>query len=863
MHEVNLITLRRLRERARALLRSTLADLRPFAKADGTFRRKPDSPSIDDDVNVTTTCSCVMALAGTNSFHDFYKKQAANDADSIFKTMVDAPWMSSGLTANNAFTTALVIRTFGFLLEEDLFKKRSGDDGPIQSSAIKNWELHLGIKNVSSLAKKIKERADLASEFLWLSLSDKTREDLIQKLSGTPALGKERTEKELRAVLALDLRRIIQCGWIYDEKKFTRASAQTKELLAKKPTGYKMAAVNHQLLVDQYPDEFDAPARRSLTEIAVLMASDADNFSINEYPPSTAVVYWFVDGVDRGQINLEPEQWTVLCNWAAKEFNHERSLVVAEHDAVMDPVAMGMSACLCARLRTISEKARLGTKKEHAASLPSNVELERSIEELLLKQTKSGIFPKYFPMFHYQDAGSNFCFTFELLEAMLHEFGRNENRLLARPEVIRALETAVTWCENNRYGETTQYAGWNSGGDLKTVRKEQPESWATAVVHMFLWELTTVISRRIQRDILRKYKARDPKPRQIAAVAGSTSTPALDELLDIEIVLQGKSESLRDELRLRIIEHYRSQNEVTLRRKPIKKPLSALLFGPPGTSKTEVTKAVADDLNWPMVEITPSDFVTGTLANIYLRADEIFDDLMDLAGVVVFFDEMDALVQAREGEVHLDIASQFLTTTMLPKLTRLHDQAQVVFFMATNFQDRFDAAIKRAGRFDLLLCMGPPKLSEKLDRLHRVYLMDVANEHTKKAGEAIKNHLKDKPVLQDQLALYTFGEYKAFLRTFADAEIVDDAVSKLDDTLSKIVPAKFQEQLNDYSQFVTLKLPDLEPLKKIVTWTDLADLEKKKFTLRDVEKENVEKENIPITHIVRYFCDRQQSKEQY
>ena len=154
MHEVNLITLRRLRERARALLRSTLADLRPFAKADGTFRRKPDSPSIDDDVNVTTTCSCVMALAGTNSFHDFYKKQAANDADSIFKTMVDAPWMSSGLTANNAFTTALVIRTFGFLLEEDLFKKRSGDDGPIQSSAIKNWELHLGIKNVSPLRRR-------------------------------------------------------------------------------------------------------------------------------------------------------------------------------------------------------------------------------------------------------------------------------------------------------------------------------------------------------------------------------------------------------------------------------------------------------------------------------------------------------------------------------------------------------------------------------------------------------------------------------------------------------------------------------------------------------------------------------------
>ncbi len=81
MPEVNLITLRRLRERARALLRSTLTDLRPFAKADGTFRRKPDSPSIDDDVNVTTTCSCVMALAGTNNFRDFYKHNSAGYSD--------------------------------------------------------------------------------------------------------------------------------------------------------------------------------------------------------------------------------------------------------------------------------------------------------------------------------------------------------------------------------------------------------------------------------------------------------------------------------------------------------------------------------------------------------------------------------------------------------------------------------------------------------------------------------------------------------------------------------------------------------------------------------------------------------------
>ena len=38
--------------------------------------------------------------------------------------------------------------------------------------------------------------------------------------------------------------------------------------------------------------------------------------------------------------------------------------------------------------------------------------------------------------------------------------------------------------------------------------------------------------------------------------------------------------------------------------------------------------------------------------------------------------------------------------------------------MATNFQEIFDDAIKRAGRFDFLLCMGPPTLKAKLPAIH-------------------------------------------------------------------------------------------------------------------------------------------------
>jgi SpoVK/Ycf46/Vps4 family AAA+-type ATPase len=106
---------------------------------------------------------------------------------------------------------------------------------------------------------------------------------------------------------------------------------------------------------------------------------------------------------------------------------------------------------------------------------------------------------------------------------------------------------------------------------------------------------------------------------------------------------------------------------------------------------------------------------------IYNKVNEVFLDLSDLFGVVILFDEMDALVQSREtsngadaaAAAQLDVTQKFLTTSMLPKLLKLREQARTLFFMATNHQRDFDPAIKRAGRFDLLIPMGPPSLVEK------------------------------------------------------------------------------------------------------------------------------------------------------
>lgn len=855
MSKPSLDSLRELRRTATARLGCIQNDLFPFVKEDGTFRRKPDSPYLKDDVNVTTTCSCLMALALTNSFQEFYsdkykKKygECFGGADKIIETLIKAPWMSSGLTANNAFTTVLVLRAFGFLEEEGLFHEDP-------SRLAKNWELHLGLQKTLSLAYKIRERADLASDYLWLSISEKARAHLTKLPRDGSSPQDTNLEKTLKTTLAFDLRKILESGWIYNGKIFDKASATTIEQLDLKPTGYVLAQKNHCLLVDQYPNEFAKPALISLREIAMLMATDADNFSINEYPSSSAVIYWFVDGITRAKIPLGNKQWIELATRATKLFNHERSLVLAEHDAMMDPVAMGMSACLCARLRLISYQEQFGATKDLLTILPSEVELEHSIVELFSKQTKTGIWHKYFPMFHYQDAGSNFCFTFELLEAVLHEFGGNSNKLLDNPNFLRGLQKAVSWCEENRQKcseDGEEYTGWNSGGYIETLRKGQPESWATAVVHMFLCELTTVISRRIQFQILRKYNARLPKPHPEPLTEKEDA--AISKLMDVDVCLPDGPKTASDILWFRIINKFKGQDENSLRRTPAKKnPRSVLLFGPPGTSKTKLTKAIASDLNWPLIELTPSDFVRDSLANVYLQAEEIFKDLMDLSGVVVLFDEMDALVETRAGQDHMDVVSKFLTTTMLPKLSHLHEGGRIVFFMATNFQEQFDAAIKRPGRFDLLLCMGPPRLKEKLDRLHLAYRLSSANEQTSKAGKLISEFIKDHPELPEQLELYTYGEFSSFLKR------LDDDGEHIGDKIAEMGKPAFEKALSQDSNYVTLRRKDLLPLLKSYKRESLAEIMEESLTLKGLKARGIDT-SIPI---IRFLCDRKESKEQW
>jgi hypothetical protein len=437
-----------------------------------------------------------------------------------------------------------------------------------------------------------------------------------------------------------------------------------------------------------------------------------------------------------------------------------------------------MAACLISRIhRLCNDKPDLA---KIGRSLPSQVELGFAVDRVLSEQPKSGIWHKYFPLFHFPYGGgaADYCFSFEFLEALLSEFG---SAVLRTPELLEHFRRSIAWCDRHVLhfvkSSDQHYRGWNSGGEVRSLAAGMPESWATASVHMFLNQLHCRISDLLDDLVLKRF-GKD----RIATVK---SVDQFEGLIDVNIQFPTEPPTtlltvLREEL---IGNAQRSE-----RSDKLGVPRSALLFGPPGTSKTNLAKSIAAYLGWPIVIITPSEFLSRGLEQVHAQVDEVFRHLMDLRKAVVFFDEMDALAQTREEDPSngkkesLDVTRQLLTTSMLPKLADLWDQAEVIFLMATNHKQQLDPAITRANRFDLLLCVAPPPWARKrsADKLMKILkIVDAEKVEKTLAGLVAEGSPTEK-----LLNLFTVSEVGIFfdhLRRINNAENLVSALSKYKD----------------------------------------------------------------------------------
>jgi len=397
-----------------------------------------------------------------------------------------------------------------------------------------------------------------------------------------------------------------------------------------------------------------------------------------------------------------------MCLWIRAKLSEEVALHLAKKSAELD--SDQLTWALAAFIKFEGENL--------SSNLRGQDLVRKAFEALGSTQEPVGIWRHYRPLFVYSNAGNAYCYVFEsftfLLKAVLEriqeqEFLEDAMRQFVDP--LRRLKQYADMTQVQQQG-TADTIAWCSG---HRPGGTQPEGWATASVFSFLQAYRRLLGVLARRDALRELpqpvlpRARDP----------------IDTLADRGDTwpLPGKDDSVADDLITLFVNPVRRATRVAGRHasEPDDQPIrddqarSAILFGPPGASKTTLAQNVALAIGWDYIELHSSHFVVEGVPAVQRTADRLFAYLMELDHAVVLFDEPDELVREREDAP--DAFGRFLTTSMLPKLAQLWKQKRVIYFLATNHVRYFDAAIIRSERFDVLVLVPPPSFRKKMKEL--------------------------------------------------------------------------------------------------------------------------------------------------
>lgn len=149
------------------------------------------------------------------------------------------------------------------------------------------------------------------------------------------------------------------------------------------------------------------------------------------------------------------------------------------------------------------------------------------------------------------------------------------------------------------------------------------------------------------------------------------------------------------------------RNPEPYRRYGLTIPNGVLLYGPPGCGKTYIARQLAEELGHHFIEIIPSELASPYIHQTVIQIRQAFDEAAEHAPSVIFIDEFEALVPAR-GE--LGGHQHYKAEEVNEFLAHLNNCSERGVFVvaATNQPDRIDPAVKRTGRLDKLIYVGPP-----------------------------------------------------------------------------------------------------------------------------------------------------------
>jgi cell division protease FtsH len=158
-------------------------------------------------------------------------------------------------------------------------------------------------------------------------------------------------------------------------------------------------------------------------------------------------------------------------------------------------------------------------------------------------------------------------------------------------------------------------------------------------------------------------------------------------------------------------------------------PRGVLLVGPPGTGKTLLAKALAGESKANFISVDGSYFTATFYGAGVNKVKALFKLARKNAPCVLFIDEVDGIGKRSVGGGMGGAESELnrIINRVLVEMDGFAALDNVVVVAATNHEDNIDEAMRRPGRFDMLVRLSLPTLPER-QKLFDLYIGKLAHD---------------------------------------------------------------------------------------------------------------------------------------
>ncbi|XP_048592950.1 LOW QUALITY PROTEIN: cell division control protein 48 homolog D [Brassica napus] len=264
----------------------------------------------------------------------------------------------------------------------------------------------------------------------------------------------------------------------------------------------------------------------------------------------------------------------------------------------------------------------------------------------------------------------------------------------------------------------------------------------------------------------------------------------------------------------------------------VKPPKGILLYGPPGSGKTLIARAVANETGAFFFCINGPEIMSKLAGESESNLRKAFEEGEKNAPSIIFIDELDSIAPKREkthGEVERRIVSQLLTL-----MDGLKSRAHVIVMGATNRPNSIDPALRRFGRFDREIDIGVP------DEIGRLEVLRIHTKNMKLAEDVdLERVSKDTHgyVGADLAALCTEGALQCIREKMDVIDLEDEEIDAEILNSMAVTNEHFQTALGNSNpsalRETVVEVPN-------VSWEDIGGLENVKRELQETVQYPVE-----------------------